>query len=46
MNATTKERVNSKYIVKLTLGLIIIFVLGNAVPTWGPVTRTGVQAGQ
>lgn len=44
MNATTKERVNSKYIVKLTLGLIIIFVLGNAVPTWGPVTRTGVQA--
>lgn len=33
-----------KRIINLIIGVLLLFIVGVAVPTWGPVTRLGVQA--
>lgn len=35
---------NKKRIINLIIGVLLLFIVGVAVPTWGPVTRLGVQA--
>lgn len=35
---------SKKRIINLIIGVLLLFIVGVAVPTWGPVTRLGVQA--
>ena len=43
IGGTTVEK-NKKRIINLIIGVLLLFIVGVAVPTWGPVTRLGVQA--
>lgn len=38
-----ENKIDVARIIKLLIGLIFMFLLGNILPTWGPVTRLGVQ---
>lgn len=40
----SKTQYTSKQLVHLAISLLLMFVVGRILPTWGPVTRLGVQA--
>lgn len=39
-----ENKIDIARIIKLLIGLVFMFLMGNILPTWGPVTRLGVQA--
>jgi len=43
-SAPQKTMSTRKYLIYLVIGLFFMFVFGYICPTWGPVTRTGVNA--
>ena len=44
MSINQGKKIDAKYIIKLVIALLFLFVLGRICPTWGGITRMGVEA--